>query len=304
MYVIRKGTRVCVSTPAKLNLFLELMSRRADGFHELDTLMVPVNLFDSLSVRSRSDQQVNLACRWAAGYGETIGGELPPQEKNIAHKALVLLQTRSGIGLGADVYLSKRIPSQAGMGGGSSDAMAALIAANIAWNLNWSREQLMDLAAEIGSDTPFFACGKLAQCGGRGEKISPIKTNGTMHFAVVKPEMGLSTPDVYRHAKVPTSPNTSRPLIEAIKTMDLRTIGKLFFNRLQIAARAMTSWVDEISQVMDRFSVLGHQMSGSGTSYFALCRNKRHARHLVSRLRATRLGQVYLVSSMCLAPSP
>ena len=292
-----------MSTPAKLNLFLELLSRRADGFHELDTLMVPVDLFDSLSVRPRNDEQINLACQWAAGYSEAIGGELPSAENNIAYKALKMLQTRSGIDQGADVQMSKRIPSQAGMGGGSSDAMAALVAGNQVWNLGWSRDQLMELGAELGSDVPFFASGSLARCTGRGEKINAIKTNGRMHFVVIKPDVGLSTPEVFRHAVVPDSPTTSQPLLNAIETMNLRSIGNLLFNRLQTAATAITSWIDEIAKVMSGLSVLGHQMSGSGTSYFALCRNQRHARHLAARLRATRLGRVFCVSSMNLVPS-
>jgi len=303
MYLIRKETRVCVSTPAKLNLFLELRSRRVDGFHEMDTLMVPVDLFDSVSVRPRTDKQINLTCHWAAGYSEAIGGQLPEPENNIVHKALTMLQTRSGIDQGADVQMTKRIPSQAGMGGGSSDAMAALVAGNKVWELGWSREQLMELGAELGSDVPFFASGGLAHCTGRGEKISAIKTNGRMHFVVIKPDVGLSTPEVFRHAVVPSSPTTSRAMIEAIETMNLRAIGNLLFNRLQTAAAAITAWVDEIRNLMDGWSVLGHQMSGSGTSYFALCRNKRHARHLAARLRATRLGRVFLVSSMNLEPS-
>lgn len=228
---------------------------------------------------------------------------MPAPQDNIAHKALTMLQTRSGTDLGADVRMAKRIPSQAGMGGGSSDAMAALIAGNNVWNLGWSREKLMELGAELGSDVPFFASGSLARCTGRGEKINAIKTNGRMHFVVVKPEVGLSTPEVFRHAVVPEMPTDSQPLLAAIETMNLRSIGKLLFNRLQTAATAITSWVNEIEEVMDGCSVLGHQMSGSGTSYFALCRNQRHARHLAARLRATKLGRVFFVSSMNLAPS-
>lgn len=302
MYVIRQGTRVSVSTPAKLNLFLELNARRADGFHELDSVMVPISLYDSLALRVRSDDQIRLQCDWALAQDDMQGGELPSPGKNIVYKALDLLRSRAGTTLGADVTVTKRIPSQAGMGGGSSDAMAALVAANEIWKLRWSRSQLADLGAEIGSDTPFFAYGQLARCTGRGERISTIRTGGRMHFVVVKPNEGLSTPEVFRLARVPDVPVSSQPFLDAAGDADWRKMGALFFNRLQSAARTLTDWVDQIGQVMDGLSVLGHQMSGSGTSYFALCQNKRHARLLAARLRATRLGQVFVANSLGLSP--
>lgn len=303
MYVIRQGPRVSVSTPAKLNLFLELSSRRADGFHELETLMTPINLYDQVMLRGRFDGQIKLHCEWAAGYSEANGGVLPSPTENIAYKAASLLKLRAGVDQGADIWLLKRIPSQAGMGGGSSDAMATLVAANSAWQLGWSREQLTELGAELGSDVPFFAYGNLARCTGRGEKIESLTTRGRMHFVVVKPDFGLSTPDVFRQAEVPSRPVSSRSLRTSLASMDLRLIGDSLYNRLQVAAGSLTAWISEIGNAMRGLSVLGHQMSGSGTSYFALCRNQRHARLIAAKLRAVRLGQVFAVSSLGLSPT-
>ena len=303
MYVIRQGPRVSISTPAKLNLFLELISRRADGFHELDTLMTPISLYDRLSLTPRADSNINLSCAWSPGNLQSNRSELPAAENNLAHRALTLLQARSGVEQGADVFLSKRIPAEAGLGGGSSDAMAALVAGNLAWDLGWSREQLSELGGELGSDVAFFAHANLKRCTGRGEKTESLPTPARMHFVVVKPDDGLSTAKVFRQAVVPPRPTSSDSIISAIAVMDLASIGKLLFNRLQQAASELTSWVDEIRDVMSGLSVLGHQLSGSGTSYFALCRNHRHARLIAAKLRASGLGQVFAVTSLGLSPS-
>ena len=303
MYVIRQGMRVSVSTPAKLNLFLELKNRRSDGFHELDTLMVPISLYDQLSLHPREDTQINVHCFWNPGAPQS-SDDLPAAEQNLAYRALQLLQSRSGMQRGADVCLVKRIPSQAGMGGGSSDAMAALVAGNMAWELGWSPQQLCELGAELGSDVPFFLCGGLARCTGRGEKIQPLRATGRMHFVVIKPAVGLSTAQVFGQVSLPAGPISSESIIAATAAMDIVSIGRLMFNRLQPAAAILTPWVGQIGSVMKRLSVLGHQLSGSGTSYFALCRNHRHARFTAAKLRATGLGQVFAVQSLGLSPTP
>src|SRR5690606_22778255 len=129
------------------NLFFELLARRADGFHEIETLMVPIDLFDSLAAAPVDSDRISLDCHWAApaSAGSELG-ELPPAEKNLAYRAVELLRERAGIDRGIALSLTKRIPSLAGLGGGSSDAAAALLAANDLWELGWSRAQLAEVA--------------------------------------------------------------------------------------------------------------------------------------------------------------
>lgn len=296
MSSIRKHDRVCIDAPAKLNLFLELHGRREDGFHELETLMVPINIYDSLSVTARDDVNINLTCNWAPGSSST--SELPPASKNIAYKAVTLLREHADIDAGADIHLVKRIPAMAGMGGGSSDAAAALVAANRAWGLNCSRQELSEIAARVGSDVPFFLFNGLSRCTGRGEIIEPLPMNGRLDFVVVMPDFGLSTPDVFRAASVPAEPQNSESLTAALTGQNPPTIAQLMFNRLEQAAASLTPWLKSIARRMDELVVCGHQMSGSGTSYFALCRNKRHAMHVAAKLRATRLGQVFAANTI------
>ena len=298
MYTIRHGPRIRIDAPAKLNLFLELRRRRSDGYHELETLMVPVDVYDTLVIQARADHQLKLDCSWAPGLDSAFSGPLPPSRDNLVYHAVETLRNRAGIDLGADIWLRKRIPAQAGLGGASSDAAAALAAANAVWQLGWSRPRLAQLAADLGSDVPFFLHDSAALCQGRGERIEPLAIGRPMSLVLIKPTAGLSTADVYRHAVVPDQPRSSDPLRAALRFSNLSEVGKRLFNRLQTAAASLTPWIQRIASAIEPHGVCGHQMSGSGTSYFALCRHKRHAKQIAARLRATRLGSVLTVSTI------
>ena len=262
MYTIRHGTRIRIDTPAKLNLFLELHGRRGDGYHELKTLMVPISVYDSLVVQSRADGRLNLNCYWAAGRTPT--SKLPDPHSNLAYKALDLLRQSAGIAAGADLWLCKRIPSEAGLGGASSDAAAALLAANAIWNLDWSRQQLAEVAADLGSDVPFFLFDSPALCSGRGEVVEPLPFRCRLHVVLINPPVGLSTAKVYQHAEVPDRPTTCDGLRAALEHANPMNIGKLLFNRLQAAAASISPWIERIASAVDVCDPCGHQMSGSG----------------------------------------
>ena len=135
MNVHRQAAGVVVQAPAKVNLFFEILAKREDGYHEIETLMVPIGLYDTLTATNEPDGQVRVACRWAQRGAESTLGQLPPEEENLATRAVLLLRRRLGVAVGLSIDLVKRIPSAAGLGGGSSDAAAALLAANALWNL-------------------------------------------------------------------------------------------------------------------------------------------------------------------------
>ncbi len=157
MYVLRRRKRIEIWTPAKLNLFLEVLGRRADGYHEIETLMVPVNLYDTLRFWATEDDRIELTCRGGRGESHSCGsGDLPPVEQNLVYRAATLLRQRSGLRCGLRVLLVKRIPPASGLGGGSSDAAAALVGANLVWGLHWATPRLAEVGAELGSDVPFF----------------------------------------------------------------------------------------------------------------------------------------------------
>ena len=293
-----------VWAPAKLNLFLEVLARRSDGFHEIVTLMTAVSIFDTLWFVPDTRGRLDLSCGWAAPLRNeqegrsSVGrdsalGDLPEGPDNIVLQAVRLLRERAGISAGAHVRLVKRIPSAAGLGGASSDAAAALAAANTAWQLGWPRERIARVAAELGSDVPFFLRPTAAVCRGRGERVEPVLGLSKLHFVVVRPPGGLSTPEVYRHCRPADREVPIGPLLVALRRGDVARAGLLLVNRLQETAESLSPWVGRLRREFSDTDCVAHQMSGSGTSYFGVCRSALHARRVAARLQARNIGCVY-----------
>lgn len=291
MQVHRDAVEIVIQTPAKLNLFFEVLGKRADGYHEIETLMCPISLCDTLYFRSTSGERLDLECSWGlASQGGSGFDDVPRDGDNLVWRAVELLRRRTGASQGAQVRLVKRIPTAAGLGGGSSDAAAALVAANWGWKLDLPRPELTALAAELGSDVPFFLQDRAAVCRGRGERIEPVDGLGLLNFVVVRPPEGLATAAVYGVCRPPESPQTVQPLLDALRQGNLRRSGRLLFNRLQSAAEQLSPWIAGLARLMAAEDCLGHGMSGSGTAYFGLFRSALQARRAARRLCARRLG--------------
>jgi len=293
MHLHRSGSDVVVHAPAKLNLFFEVHSRRPDGYHDIETLVTPIGLYDTLYVRDAEDEQVTFTCQKVYGEWRGVGSWLegfPEGPDNLVVRAVELLRRRARVRRGASLRLVKRIPTAAGLGGGSSDAAATLVAASVVWNLGWSGEALAELGAELGSDVPLFFAHGPAVCRGRGERVQSIRGPAGLHFVLVRPPVGLSTADVYGACRPPRGPRSVQPLVEAFERGDLRGIGRQLFNRLEPAAESLSPWIARLREAMARTDCLGHGMTGSGTCWFGLCRQARHARRVARRLRATGVG--------------
>ena len=176
-----------VAAPAKLNLFLHVVGRRADGYHLLQSAFVLIDWADTLHFERRGDGQLRR---------HDLGLALPADDLTL--NAARLLQSESGSTFGADISIEKRLPWAAGLGGGSSDAASALLALNCLWGLGWPRRKLLALAARIGADVPVFVGGHNAFVEGIGEKLTPIEVP-RQWFAVAKPAAGLATQDIFMH---------------------------------------------------------------------------------------------------------
>jgi 4-diphosphocytidyl-2-C-methyl-D-erythritol kinase len=288
-----------------------VFGRRSDGFHELETLMVPVRLCDSLSIApttNPSDRHADQApllfhCSLATARSSASRQPVPANSDNLVLRALELLRQRSGCNLGASIELVKRIPAAAGLGGGSSDAAAALRLANHVWRIGWNRERLAKLAAEIGSDVPFFLFGGAAVCRGRGERVEKLPATAPLHFVMVKPPVELSTADVYQAFDTLPPPGDRRApqrletLVTSLRRGRLAEIGRAMHNALESAAASLSPWVERARAAFDELDCLAHQLSGSGSAYFGLCRHAQHARRLAAVLRARGLGLVYALRS-------
>jgi len=268
-----------ISAPAKVNLFLELVRKRDDGYHDIATLMATVNLYDTLEIQARSNRDIQLKC--------TAPG-IPTGPTNLVVRAAMELQSATGTPLGASIHLTKRIPHEAGLGGGSSDAAATLAALNALWKLNLTRRELEPIAAKIGSDVPFFLYGGAAWCTGRGEIVEPLPEPELLHLVLVKPAVGLSTAEVYRNVQLPEVPQTG----EAIRTAfqqgkgNSAAIAGQLFNRLQSSAFGLQPLVATLYEQLNTCGPLGGLLSGSGSSLFALCRDRQDARRVASEFTA------------------
>jgi 4-diphosphocytidyl-2-C-methyl-D-erythritol kinase len=300
MHIHRTAVDLVIQAPAKLNLFFEVLAKRNDGFHEIETLMCPIDLYDTLHFQETSNGQLELKCRRVFGAGGPDDRGLHDVSEgpdNLVMRAVELVRRRTGVRRGAAMYLVKRIPAAAGLGGGSSDAAAALVAANEGWRLGRSREELIEWAAELGSDVPFFLFGGPAICRGRGERVTPAPGLGNLHFVMVRPPEGLATAAVYKACRPAENPRSVQPLMDALQQGDWKQAGRQLQNRLQPAAEGLSPWIKRLKEVFSGVDFLGHGMSGSGTSYFGLCRHARHARRCARRLETRGLGVVFAVQS-------
>lgn len=300
MHVARRRQQLEVWAPAKVNLFLEVLNRRDDGYHEIETLMCPVDLYDTLYFSDERQGRVVLTCDFAARAKQQIAGtpeDFPEGSDNLVVRAIELLRREAGVTAGAAVRLVKRIPVAAGLAGGSSDAAAALMAANIAWRLGYSTQALCRIGARLGSDVPFFFARGAAVCRGRGEQIEPVKIPGSLHLVIVRPPEGLLTGNVYAACRPAARARPVAPLVEALQKGACQSVGNLLHNRLQPAAEDLSPVVGELRRTFDGLDFVGHQMSGSGTSYFGICRHARHARRLRACIEARGIGTAYTVAT-------
>jgi 4-diphosphocytidyl-2-C-methyl-D-erythritol kinase len=275
--------------PAKLNLFLEVLGKRPDGYHELLTLMVAVDLHDTLDFADEPSGRIELRC-------DDPG--LPTGSENLVVRAAQRLREAAGVQRGATIELSKAIPAQAGLGGGSSDAAATLTALDRLWDLQTPPERLDALAGELGSDVPFFRHGSAALCRGRGEQVEPVALPRAFHFVLVCPPVGLSTADVYRRVTPPARPRPVGPILEALRSGDPVALGRSLFNRLQPVAERIRPDLRRVRHALDelRPSLDGYAMSGSGSAYFGLARDRPAAEAAAQQLGTLGLGRVWAVS--------
>jgi 4-diphosphocytidyl-2-C-methyl-D-erythritol kinase len=275
MLIRRCGPAVRVIAPAKVNLFLEVLGRRADGYHELATLMVAVSLHDSLELAPAADGRTRLQCDHP---GLSTGPD------NLVCRAVELVRQQSGQRAGVHIRLHKRIPLAAGLAGGSSDAAATLAGLNRLWRLGWGRERLASLGARLGSDVPFFFFTPAAWCTGRGEVVEPVGLGRDLDLVLVCPAVGLSTAEVFRGVSLPESPLDGQPLRRAVSAGAVEEIGRLLHNRLQPPAEHLCPLVADWCARLAGLGPLGQQMSGSGSTVFALCRDPGEARRLARAL--------------------
>ncbi len=242
---------------------------------------------------------------------------IPVDERNLVIQAARALQHVAAEKIhnlpSADIVLTKRIPSQAGLGGGSSDAAATLTLLNDLWNLGLSQDALITLGSRFGCDVPLFLRRSPVICRGLGERVDEVPRGNelpTLYLVVLYPPVGLSTPDVYR-ACIPRETETGKTvpsgeaaeriakLLAAWQVDDLPAIARQFFNRLLPAARTISPWISRIESCFRSLEdpCVGFSMTGSGSAFFGLCRDKAHARKTAASLEGSGVGRVFVVKT-------
>ncbi len=295
------GSALVVQAPAKLNLFLEILGKRSDGYHELETLMVTIGIYDTLSFMEEDSEEIRLRIVDAGRRSASLRSDpemIPSGPENLVVRAASLLRDFAGIRRGIRITLWKRIPAAAGLAGGSSDAAATLVALNRLWKLRLAEAELISLAGKLGSDVAFFVTGHSAAiCRGRGEIVMPLSLPLGLSFVVVRPRSGLSTAAVYQRFKPESKHKRVDPLVQALMIGRMDRAGTELHNALESSARQLNSDVTDVQTELSKLPTLGHLMSGSGTACFALCANRAAARAAASRLRSTGIGRVWEVQS-------
>ncbi|MFM7025749.1 MAG: 4-(cytidine 5'-diphospho)-2-C-methyl-D-erythritol kinase [Limnohabitans sp.] len=241
-----------VPAPAKLNLFLHVTGRREDGYHLLQSAFMLIDWCDTLHFERRSDGHV---------HRHDLGTTLP--DDDLITRAAALLKKTANTPLGADISIDKRIPAQAGMGGGSSDAASTLLALNRLWQLDWPLNRLEQLGLQLGADVPFFLRGHNAWIEGVGEQITPLELPSA-RFCIIKPRAGLETASIFRHPQLERS---TKPATIAVFAADPYGFGH---NDLQPVAELLCP---EVTSALELFRAHGLQarMTGSGSAVFAHC---------------------------------
>src|SRR5580692_3949574 len=275
-------------SPCKVNLLLNILGKRADDFHELETVMQPVNLFDEICFE-RGGVGIRLSCN---------DKNLTVDSKNLAFCAAEKFLEAAKISDSVKIHLEKKIPLAAGLGGGSGNAATTLLALNELYDQPLAAEKLCEIAATLGSDIPFFLQNKPALATGRGEKIRPLENFPALAgkaFLLIHPGFGISTPWAYQNlARFPDALNgekgRSQKLISLLQSADLKTAAREFYNSLEAPALEKFPILGLFQEFLRANDALAALMSGSGSTTFAICKNVFAAESLVEKFKS-KFGQ-------------
>ncbi|MFF0579248.1 4-(cytidine 5'-diphospho)-2-C-methyl-D-erythritol kinase [Streptosporangium saharense] len=287
---------VTVRVPAKVNLRLAVGPLRDDGFHDLVNVFHAVSIFDEVRAVAETGMRVRVE-------GESAS-EVPQDADNLAIRAALALAGHAGRSYGVSIVIRKAIPVAGGMAGGSADAAAALVACNELWGLGLPVEDLMEIAADLGSDVPFALLGGTAVGTGRGERLTPLDVDGTFHWVFALADGGLSTARVYGECdrlraasgEPVGPPRASEPLLTALRTGDAKALGAELANDLQAAAISLRPSLATTLEAGRAHGALGAIVSGSGPTCAFLAESAEHATALAASLKTAGVAREVLTA--------
>ena len=275
---------------AKINLSIDVLGKREDGYHLVEMIMQTIDLYDIIKIKALETEEIII-------NSNTL--DIPLNENNIVYKAIELIRENFSIKRGVEVFIEKNIPIAAGMAGGSSNAAAVLVGLNKLWNLNLSNEELKELGFKLGADVPFCIEGKTALAQGVGEELTYIKgLSDDISILVCKPELFVSTKEVYEGLDLKNIKNRpdNKYLIKCLENNDIESLSKNMVNVLETVTSKKHTEINDIEKIMNENNALGSMMSGSGPTVFGIYKNEEDAlrgkRELLKKYK-----QVYVVKS-------
>jgi len=298
MTIAATDEAVHVRAPGKVNLFMRVGGVQSDGYHDVATAYQAVSLYED--VRAWPDDEFSVV------FGGSIDtSALTTDASNLAIKAAKLLARTAGVPGGVHLEIDKHVPIAGGMGGGSADAAATLVACDAMWGTALSKEELHALAAKLGADVPFALSGGTAIGTGRGDRLSPALATGSFHWVLAVAEFGLSTPGVYRELdrrrdeepgfdRIETSPTVDTAVLQALRAGDAHLLADALHNDLQAAALGLAPGLGGILELGESHGALAGIVSGSGPTVAFLAEDADAALELQIALSAARLNAVHV----------
>ena len=276
-----------VYAPAKINLALKILRRRADGYHDIQSILQKVSLYDTLSFKLSSHQGITVT---------TDDPSIPTDSSNLAYRAADLLLKQQKITPGISIHIKKRIPAGAGLGGGSSNAAATLSGLNKLLRCNLTEPDLLRLGVEIGADVPFFIYDKHAALAeGIGEQLSPVKIHVPLWFVIVFPGFSISTKWVYENYRVLTNKRKNIRISCCFK--QLNAVLHILSNDLENVVTQQYPEIQKIKRTLIQAGACGSLMSGSGSSVFGIFPDEQHAQEALTLL-STPANRVFIAHSL------
>lgn len=280
---------VVLKSYGKINLGLDVLRKRPDGYHEVRMIMQTVGLYDMLTMKKKKEDKISMKCNLSF---------LPVDEKNLVYRAASLIKETYGISEGVDISLNKKIPVAAGMAGGSSNCAAALKGMNQLFDLGLTTDELCDLGVKLGADVPYCIWGGTALAEGIGEKLTRIASMPSCSILIAKPGISVSTAFVYKNLKLDQldhHPDIDG-MIKDLESKDLKGICEKLENVLETVTIPEYPVIEQIKRFLKNHGAMGSLMSGSGPTIFGIYKDKKTAREALAALKDMKeVRQAYVV---------
>lgn len=276
--------------PAKINLAIDVLSKRPDGFHDVKMIMQSIALYDTISLKPVHGGKITVS---------SDTKRIPEDNTNIAYKTAEYIRHKYNVKSGVEIFIEKNIPVAAGLAGGSTDAAAVLNLLDKAWNLKLTKTEILEAAKRLGSDVPFCVAGGTALAEGLGEKLTPLRAMPESYILLAKPDMDISTQEVYEG--IDTEEILERPdidaMIKAINDGSLTQIGKNLSNVLEYVTIKKCPFIKDIKEKLIEYGALGSVMSGSGPTVFGLFDDQASAYNAYEHIKQM-VNEIFVVKPL------